>query len=78
MRFAICRRPYSKLCAIGKAWKFFCAIAAWPDGMIIILSALVCLLSFRFRNRAALELELVALRHQVIIMRGQHQVCPRV
>ena len=30
--------------------------------MIIILSALVSLLSFRFRGRASLELELIALR----------------
>jgi hypothetical protein len=37
--------------------------------MIAILSALVSLLSFRFRSRASLELELVALRHQVIVLR---------
>src|ERR1700745_2383974 len=35
--------------------------------MITILSALVSLLSFRFRSRASLELELVALRHQLIV-----------
>src|SRR5246127_4031227 len=40
-------------------------------GMITILSALVSLLSFRFRSRASLELELVALRHQVIVLRQQ-------
>src|ERR1700756_1438668 len=40
-------------------------------GMITILSALVSLLSFRFRSRASLELELVALRHQVIVLRRQ-------
>ena len=34
-------------------------------GMIKILSALVSLLSFRVRRRASLELDLVALRHQV-------------
>src|SRR6202007_1417368 len=39
--------------------------------MITILSALVSLLSFRFRSRASLELELVALRHQVIVLRRQ-------
>jgi hypothetical protein len=33
--------------------------------MITILSALVSLLSFHIRSRAALELELIALRHQV-------------
>jgi hypothetical protein len=39
--------------------------------MITILSALVSLLSFRVRSRASLELELVALRHQVSVMRRQ-------
>lgn len=34
-------------------------------GMISILSAVVSLLSFRVRRRASLELELIALRHQV-------------
>jgi len=36
--------------------------------MITILSALVSLLSFRVRRRASLELELVALRHQVTVL----------
>jgi hypothetical protein len=40
-------------------------------GMITILSALVSVLSFRFRSRASLELELVALRHQLIALRRQ-------
>ena len=39
--------------------------------MITILSALVSLLSFRIRSRASLELELVALRHQVTVLRRQ-------
>ena len=39
--------------------------------MIVILSAFVSLLSFRFRSRASLELELVALRHQLIVLRRQ-------
>jgi putative transposase len=39
--------------------------------MITILSALVSLLSFRVRGRASLELELVALRHQVTVLRRQ-------
>ena len=39
--------------------------------MITILSAVVSLLSFRFRRRASLELELVALRHQVAVLRRQ-------
>ena len=40
-------------------------------GMITILSALVSLLSFRVRSRASLELEVVALRHQVAVLRRQ-------
>src|SRR5665811_63363 len=40
-------------------------------GMITILSALVSLLSFRVRSRAYLKLELVALRHQVSVLRRQ-------
>src|ERR1039457_1916899 len=41
--------------------------------MSTILSAFVSLLSFRFRSRAGLELELVALRHQVAVLRRQHK-----
>ena len=40
--------------------------------MVTILSTLVSLLAFRVRSRASLELELVALRHQVTVMRRQH------
>jgi hypothetical protein len=36
--------------------------------MITILSALVSLLSFRVCSRASLELELIALRHQVTVV----------
>jgi hypothetical protein len=39
--------------------------------MIVILSAFGSLLSFRFRSRASLELELVALRHELIVLRRQ-------
>ena len=39
--------------------------------MITILSALVSLLLFRLRSRASLELELIALRHQVTVLRRQ-------
>src|SRR5260370_12614496 len=47
-------------------------------GMIIILSALVSLLSFRFRGRASLELELIALRHQVTVLRRQRPGRPKL
>jgi hypothetical protein len=46
-------------------------IAVQSDRMNTILSALVSVLSFRFRSRASLELELVALRHQLIVLRRQ-------
>ena len=46
-------------------------IAVRSSGMITILSALVFVLSFRFRSRASLELELVALRHQLVVLRRQ-------
>src|SRR2546423_11384678 len=39
--------------------------------MITILSALVSLLFFRVRSRASLEIEVVALRHQVAVLRRQ-------
>jgi len=39
--------------------------------MITILSALVSLLCFRVRSRACLELELIALRHQVTVLHRQ-------
>src|SRR5260370_3624422 len=64
-------------CACSKPWN---AEIAWrllrhrPTlvSMITVLSAVVSLLSFRLRGRASLELELVALRHQVAILRRQH------
>src|SRR5450432_763178 len=39
--------------------------------MIAFLSAVGSLLSFRVRSRASLELELIALRHQVTVLRRQ-------
>jgi hypothetical protein len=39
--------------------------------MITILSALVSMHSFQFRSRPSLELELVALRHQLVVLRRQ-------
>ena len=41
--------------------------------MTTIISAFISLLSFRFRSRAGLELELVALRHQVAVLRRQRK-----
>src|SRR5271167_1806500 len=39
--------------------------------MLTILSAVVSLVSFRFRRRASLELEVLALRHQVTVLHRQ-------
>jgi hypothetical protein len=48
--------------------------------MITILSALASLLSFRLRGRTSLELELVALRHQVMVVAADNLIqtvkCP--
>ena len=41
--------------------------------MITMISAFVSLLAFRFRSRAGLELELVALRHQVAVLRRRRK-----
>src|SRR5438445_11151189 len=40
--------------------------------MITILSTVIAILAFRLRRRASLELELIALRHQVSVLRRQH------
>jgi putative transposase len=46
--------------------------------MATILSALISLLAFRFRRRASLELELIALRHQVTVLRRQRPGRPKL
>jgi putative transposase len=46
--------------------------------MNTLLSAVGSLLSFRVRSRASLELELVALRHQLTVLRRQHPGQPRL
>ena len=46
--------------------------------MLTLLSALGSLLSFQVRSRTALELELVALRHQVTVLRRQRPGQPRL
>ena len=46
--------------------------------MLTLLSTLGSLLSFRVRSRASLELELVALRHQLTVLRRQRPGHPRL
>src|SRR5271167_18107 len=46
--------------------------------MITLLSAIGSLLSFRVRSRASLELEIVALRHQMTVLRRQRPGQPRL
>ena len=46
--------------------------------MVAVLSAVVSIFAFRFRGRASLELELVALRHQVTVLRRQRPGRPQL
>ena len=46
--------------------------------MVTILCALVSIFEFRVRSRASLELELIALRHQVTILRRQRPGRPQL
>ena len=46
--------------------------------MLALLSALGSVLSFRVRSRASLDLELLALRHQVTVLRRQRPGQPRL
>jgi putative transposase len=46
--------------------------------MVTILFALVSILVFRFRTRAALELKLVALQHQLAVLRRQRPGRPQL
>src|SRR5438309_10814697 len=46
--------------------------------MITIFSTVISILAFRLRSRASLDLELIALRHQVSVLRRQHPGRPRL
>src|SRR5436190_6893591 len=46
--------------------------------MVAILSAVVSIFVFRFRSRAALELKLVALEHQLAVLRRQRPGRPQL
>src|SRR5467141_4243651 len=45
--------------------------------MVAILSAVVSIFAFRFRSRAALELKLIALQHQLAVLRRQRPGRPQ-
>jgi putative transposase len=46
--------------------------------MVTILCALISIFEFRVRSRASLELELIALRHQVTVLRRQRPARPQL
>ena len=46
--------------------------------MVTILSAVVSIFAFRFRSRASLELELIALQHQLVVLRRQRPERPQL
>jgi hypothetical protein len=60
-------------CELSRTIEEFQAPPPYLGCMITILSTLVSLLSFRVRSRASLELELelIGLRHQIIVLRRQ-------
>src|SRR5437588_12391544 len=45
--------------------------------MVAILSAVVSIFAFRFRSRASLELKLIALQHQLAVLRRQRPGRPQ-
>jgi hypothetical protein len=46
--------------------------------MVLILSALVAIVAFRFRSRASHELKLIALQHQLAVLRRQRPGRPQL
>jgi putative transposase len=60
----------SKLRRTEKGWRFL-HHGPTVAGMITFLSTVISILGFRLRRRASLELELIALRHQVSVLRRQ-------
>ena|SRR5438552_68113 len=46
--------------------------------MVAILSAVVSIFAFRFRSRASLEFELIAVRHQLTVLRRQRPGRPQL
>jgi len=46
--------------------------------MLTLLAAVGSLLSFRLRSRASLELEVIALRHQLAVLKRQRPGCVKL
>ena len=69
--------PCSKLQKAENAWSFR-RRSHTVTGMLRLLSALGSLLLFGVRSRLTLELELVALRQQLTVLRRQHPGRPRL
>jgi len=46
--------------------------------MRVILAALISLLTFRFRKRMSLELEVIALRHQLSVLKRKRKLSPLI
>src|SRR5713226_6270190 len=69
--------PCSNLHKAEKDWRFSRA-GHTVAVMVTILCAVVSILEFRVRSRASLELELVALRHQVTVLRRRRPGRPQL
>jgi hypothetical protein len=55
----------------------FCGPAV-PSRQVSILFALISIFAFRFRSRASLEFELIAVRHQLTVLRRQRPGRPQL
>ena len=69
--------PCSNLHNAEKDWRFSRA-GRTVAVMVTILWALVSIFEFRVRSRASLELELIALRHQVTVLRRRRPARPQL